>query len=161
MQCLHNRWIMNFKLDLEKAEEPEIKLLTSTGSSKKQENFRKTSTSALLTIPKPWTVQITRNWKILQEMEIPDHFTCLLRNLSARQEATGRTGHGTTDWFLTGKGAYCNPVYCHPAYLNYMQSESWKMPGWMKHKLESRSQGEIITSYRQMTPLLWQKVKRN
>ena len=93
-----------FKLILEKAEEPEIKLSTSTGSSKKQENFRKTSISALLTMPKPLTVWITINWKILKEMGIPDHLTCLLRNVYAGQEATVRTGHGTTDRFQRGKG---------------------------------------------------------
>ena len=85
-----------FKLDLEKAEEPEIKLPTSVGSSKKQESSRETST-ALLTTPKPLTVWITTNWKILQEMGIPDHLTCLLRNLYAGQEATVRTRHGTMD----------------------------------------------------------------
>ena len=93
-----------FKLDLEKAEESEIKLPTSVGSSKKQESSRETSTSALLTTPQPLTVWITKNWKILQEMGIPDHLTCLLRNLYAGQEATVRTEHGTTDWFQTGKG---------------------------------------------------------
>ena len=100
---------MNFqmlKLDLKKAEEPEIRLPTSTGSSKKQESSRKTSTSALLTMPKPLTVWITINWKILKEMGIPDHLTCLLRNLYAGQEATVRTGHGTTDWFQIGKGVH-------------------------------------------------------
>ena len=93
-----------FKLVLEKAEEPEIKLTTSAGSSKKQESTRKTSISALLTMPKPLTVWITINWKILKEMGIPDHLTCLLRNLHAGQEATVRTGHGTTDWFQIGRG---------------------------------------------------------
>ena len=93
-----------FKLVLEKAEEPEIKLPTSIGSSKNQESSRKTSISALLTMPKPLTVWTTTNWKILKEMGIPDHVTCLLRNLYAGQEATVRTGHGTTDWFQTGKG---------------------------------------------------------
>ena len=93
-----------FKLVLEKAEEPEIKLPTSAGSLKKQESFRKRSISALLTMPKPLTVWITINWKILKEMGIPDHLTCLLRNLYAGQEATVRTGHGTTDWFQIGKG---------------------------------------------------------
>ena len=82
----------------------EIKLPTSIGSSKKQENSRKTSTSALLTMSKSLTVWITTNWKILQEMGIPDHLTCLLRNLYAGQEATVRTGHETTDWFQIGKG---------------------------------------------------------
>jgi len=86
-----------FKLDLEKAEEPEIKLTTSTGSWKKQESSRKTSTSALLATPKLLTVWITTNWRILKEMGIPDHLTYLLRNLYAGQEATLRNGHGTTD----------------------------------------------------------------
>ena len=93
-----------FKLVLEKAEEPEIKLPTSAGSSKKQESSRKTSTFALLTTPQPLTVDHNKMWKILQEMGIPDHLTCLLRNLYAGQEATVRTGHGTTDWFQIGKG---------------------------------------------------------
>ena len=93
-------------LVLEKAEEPEIKLSKSTGSSKKQESSRKTSISALLTMIKPLTVWITINWKILKEMGIPDHLTYLLRNLYAGQEATVRTGYGTTDWFQIGKGVH-------------------------------------------------------
>ena len=92
-----------FKLVLEKAEEPEIKLPTSAGSPKKQESCRKTSISALLTMPKPLTVWSTKNWKILKEMRIPDHLTCHLRNLYTGQEATVITGHGTTNWFQTGK----------------------------------------------------------
>ena len=76
-------------------------------------------------------------WKFLQEMRIPDHLTCLLRNLYSGQEATVRTGHGTTDWFHLGK-EYDKAVYCHSAYLTSMQSTSCKMLGWMKHKLESR-----------------------
>ena len=91
-----------FKLDLERAEEPEIELPISVGSSKKQKSSRKTSTSALLTMPKPLTVWITTNWKILKEMGIPDNLTCLLRN----QEATVRTGHETTDWFQIRKGVH-------------------------------------------------------
>ena len=89
---------------LEKAEEPEIKLPTSAGSSKKQESSRKTSISALLTMPKPLTLWITVNWKILKETGIPDHLSYVLRNLYAGQEATVRSGHGTTDWFQIGKG---------------------------------------------------------
>ena len=102
-------WTLNFlmfKLVLEKAEEPETKLQTSTGSQKKQESSRKTSISALLTMPKPLTVWITINWEILQEMGIPDHLTCLLRNLCADQEATVRTGCGTMNWFQIGKGVH-------------------------------------------------------
>ena len=106
-----------FKLDLETAEEPEIKLPTSVGSWKKQESSRKTSISALLTMPKPLTVWITTNWKILKEMGIPDHLTYLLRNLYAGQEATVRTGHGTTDWFQIGKGA-CQGCILSPCLFN-------------------------------------------
>ena len=93
-----------FKLDLEKVEEPETKLPTSTESSKKQESSRKIS--VLLTVPKPLTVWITTHWKILKEMGTPDYLTCLLRNLYAGQEATVKTGHGTTDWFQIGKGIH-------------------------------------------------------
>ena len=93
-----------FKLDLEKAEELEINLLPFVGSSKKQENSRKASTSALLNIPKPLTVWITKNCgKFLKEMGTPDPLTYLRRNLYAGQEATDRIGHGTTDWFQIGK----------------------------------------------------------
>ena len=102
-----NTWTVNFqmsKLDLEKSEEPEIKLPTSAGSWKKQESSRKTSISALLTMPKPLPVWITINRKILKEMGIPHHLTCLLRHLYSGQEATVRTGHGTIDWFQIGKG---------------------------------------------------------
>ena len=108
-----------FKLVLEKAEKPEIKLPTSAGSLKKQESSKKTS--ALLTIPKPL---ITTNCgKVTKEMGIPDHFACLLRNLYTGQETTVRTGHGKTDCFQMGKG-YVKAVYCHPAYLTHMQSTS-------------------------------------
>ena len=112
-------------------------------------------------MPKPLTMWTTRNWKILEEMGILDQLTSLLRNLYAGQEATVRTGHGTTDCFQIGK-EYVKAVYCHPAYLTSMQSTYREMLGWMKHKLESRLLGEIsITSYMQITPPLWQKVKKN
>ena len=90
-----------FKLDFKKSKEPEIKLPTSVGSSKEQESSRKTSTSALLTMPKP--LCISQHTVENSEMGIPDHLTCLLRNLYAGQEATIRTGHETTDWFQIGK----------------------------------------------------------
>ena len=93
-----------FKLVLEKEEESHIKLPTSAGSSKKQDSSRKTSISTLLTMPKPLTADHNKVWKMLKEMGIPDHLTCLLRNLYASQEATVRTGHGTTDWFQIRKG---------------------------------------------------------
>ena len=124
-------------------EEPEIKLPTSVRSSKKQENTRKTPTSALLIMPKPLTVSVSQSvqslshvrlfatpcvdhnklWKILQEGGIPEHLTYLLRNMYAGQEATVRTRHGTTDWFQMGK-EYVKAVYCHTAYLTSMQSTS-------------------------------------
>ena len=95
-----------FKLDLEKAEEPEIKVSTFIGSQKKQENSSKTPTSDLLTMQKPLTVWSTTNCGKLTKMEIPDDLTCLLRYLYAGQEATGRTEHGRADWFQIGKGVY-------------------------------------------------------
>ena len=111
------------KLHLEKAEEPQIKLPSSVGSLKKQGNSRNIPTSALLTMQKPLTVWITTHCGKLTQVGIPDHLTCLLRNLYAGQEATVRTEHGTADWFQIRKGV-CKAVYCHPAYLNSMQSTS-------------------------------------
>ena len=94
-----------FKLILEKAEEPEIKLPTSAGSSKKQESSRKNIYFCFINCAKAFDcVDPNKLWKILKEMGIPDHLTCLLRNLYAGQEATVRTGHATTDWFQIGKG---------------------------------------------------------
>ena len=150
-----------FKLVLEKAEEPEIKLPASVGSAKKQENSRKTSTSALLTTPKPLTVWITTNWKILKEMGIPDHLTCLLRNLYAGQEATVRTVHGTTDWFQIGKGVHQGYILS-PCLFNLYAEYIMRNAGLEEAQLESRFLGEIsITSDMQMIQPLWQKVKRN
>ena len=99
-------------------------------------------------------------WKILKEMGIPDHLTFLLRNLYAGQEATELDMEQQTGSKL-GK-EYVKALYRHPAYLTYMQITSCEMPGWMRHKLESRLLREIsITSDTQMTPPLWQKAKRN
>ena len=95
-----------FKLDLEKTEEPKVKLPKSVRSLKIQESSRKTSTSTLLTMPTPLTVWIRANWKILQDIWIPDHLTCILRNLYVGQKATVRTGHGTKDWFQIGEGVH-------------------------------------------------------
>ena len=92
-----------FKPDFEKAEEPEIKLPTSVGSSKKQESSRRTSTSALLTTPK-LLCGSQQTGKFLKKMGIPDHLSCLMRNLYVGQEAAVKTGHGTTMWFKIGKG---------------------------------------------------------
>ena len=151
-----------FKLDLEKAEEPEIKLWTSNWSYKKQDNSRITSASASLAMLKPLTVWITTNCgKILQETGIPDHLTCLLWNLYAGQEATVRTGHGTTDWFQKGKGVHQGCILS-PCLFNFYGEHIMQNTVLMKHKLESRLPGEIsITSGMQVTPPLWQKVKKN
>ena len=147
-----------FKLDLERAEEPEIKLPTSVESQKKQKNIYFCFidyTKAL------HYVDHNKLRKILKEMGILDHLPCLLRNLYAGQEAIVRTGHGTMDWFQIGKVVY-QGCLLSPCLFNFMQSTSCEMLGWMKHKLESRLLGEIsITSDRQMIPLLWQKVKKN
>ena len=103
-------WIGNFqmlKLDLEKAEEPEIQLPISVGSSQKQESSRKTSYFCFIDYAKAFDcVDHNQLWKILKEIGIPGHLTCLLRNLYAGQEATVRTGHGTTDWLQIGKGVH-------------------------------------------------------
>ena len=104
-------------MDLEKAEKPEIKLPTSTGSYKKQENSRKISTSASLTKAFDY-VNHKKLWNILKETGIPDHLTCLLRNLYAGQEATVRTGHGTTDCFQIGKGV-CQGCILSPCFFNF------------------------------------------
>ena len=114
------------KLVLEKAEEPEIKFPTSAGSSKKQESSRKISISALLIMPKPLTFR-NKVWKILKEMRIPDHLTCLLRNLYAGQEATVRTGHGTTDWFQNRKGVHQGCIlsrYLFNLYAEYIMQKA-------------------------------------
>ena len=124
-------WTVNFqmlKLVFGKAEEPEIKLPTSAGSSKMQESSRKTSISALLTVPKPLTVWITINRQILKEMGIPDHLTCLLRNLYAGQETTVRMGHGKTDWFQIGKRVHQGCILS-PYLLNFIEKASWEMLG--------------------------------
>ena len=132
-----------FKLNLEKPEEPEIKFPTVIGSSKKQENTRKTSTSALLIPPKFLTVWIKTNYgKFFKRWEYPDHLTWLLRNLYSDQYATVRNRHGTQTGSKSGK-EYVKAVYYHPAYLTYMQSTSCEMLGWMKHKLKSALLGEI------------------
>ena len=151
-----------FKLDLEKTEKSEIQLPTSIGSSKNQESSRKTPASALLTMPKPLTVWIVTNCgTFLKEVGIPDHLTCLLRNLYAGQVATVRTGYGTIDWFQIGKGIHRGCILS-PCLFNLHAEYIMQMPGWRKHKLKSRVRGEIsIISDMQMTPPLWKKAKRN
>ena len=149
-----------FKLDLEKVEEPEIKLPASVGSLKKQENSRKNIYFCFIDYTKAFDcVDHNKLWKILQEMGISDHLTCLLRNLYTGQEAMVRTGHGTADWFLIGKGVHQGCVLA-PCLFSYMQNISFEMPGWMMHKLDSRLLGEIsITSDMQMIPPSWEKAR--
>ena len=98
-----------------------------------------------------------------KEMGTPDYLTCLLRNLYVGQEATVRSGHGTTDWFKIGKGVRQGCILSPRLFNLYdMQSTSCKTPGWINHKTESRLPGELsTTSDRQMIPLQWQKVNRN
>ena len=137
----HELWM--FKLDLEKAEEPEIKLPTSAGSLKKQESSTKTSTSALLTMPKPLTcVDHNKLWKILKRWEYETTWSASWEiymqvkkqqlELDVEQQTGSKSGKENV-----------KAVHCHPAYLTSMQSTSWEMPGWMKHKLQSRLLGEI------------------
>ena len=144
-----------YKLDLEKAEEPDIKLQTPIVSSKKQQSSRKISTAS-----PTLTVWITTNWKIFQEMRIPDQVMCFLKNLYAGQEATIRTEHGTMNWFHIGKGVHQGCILS-PCLFNFyaeyiMQNARLdEAQAWIKI-------GEIsITSDMQMTPPLWQKVERN
>ena len=146
-----------FKLVLEKAEIPEIKLPTSAGSWKKQESSRKTSISAIDYAKSFDCVVHNKVWKILKEMGIPDHLICLLRNPYAGQEATVRTGHGTTDWFQIGKRV-CQGCILSPCLLNLYAEYIMRNAGL--DEAQARLPGEISkTSDMQMTPPLWHKAK--
>ena len=148
-----------FNMDLEKLEEPETKLPTSIGSLKKQWVLEKICFCFIDYAKAFDCVDHNKVWKFLQDMGIPDHLTCLLRNLYAGQEATVRTGHGITDWFQIRKGVH-QAVFCHPSYLTYIQSTSWETLDEVQAGI--LFPGEIsITSDMQMTPPLWQTVKRN
>ena len=151
-----------FKLDLEKAEEPEIKLPTSVGSQKKQDNSRNPLYFCFINYAKTFDcIDHKKLWKILQEMEILDHLICFLRNLYAGQETTVRTGHGTTDWFQTGKGVCQGCILLACLFILYAAYIMWNA-GLDEAKLESTLPREISRiSDMQMTPPLWQKVKRN
>ena len=137
-----------FKLDLEKAKEPEIKLPASVESSKKQENSRKTSTSALLTTPKPLIVWIMTNWeKSLKRWESQTTWpACWEIHMQVRKQQLELEIEQQTGSKL---GKECiKVVYCHLDYLTYMQSTSWEMLGWMKHKLGIKISGENINNLR-------------
>ena len=136
-----------FKLVLDKAEEPEIKLPTSIGSWKKQESSRKRSISALLTMPKPLTLDHNKLWKILKEMGIPDHLTCLLRNLYAGQEATVRTEHGTTDWSQIGKGV-CQVCTLLPCLFNFYAEYTMRNAGLEETQAGIKIAGRNINNLR-------------
>ena len=131
--------VIDVQAGFEKAEEQEIWWPTSTGLLKKQESSRKASISALLMMPKPLPVWITINWKILKEMGIPDHLTCLLRNLYASQEATIRTGHGRTDWLQIGKGVHQSCILS-PCLFNLHAEYIMRDTGLEETQLESDCQ---------------------
>ena len=149
---------MNFKLNLEKAGEPEIKLPTSVGSSKKKE-FQKNINFRLLITPKPWLCRsqqtVENSWR-----DGTTRLSCL-----PHEKLVCKSRSNSYKWCGTGsklEKEYVKAVYCHLVYLTSMQSTSCELPGWMKLKLESRLSGEIsITSDMQMIPPLWQKMKRN
>ena len=148
-----------FKLELEKAEEQEIKLPTSVGSLKKQEIFSKNIYFCFIDYAKAFDcVDHDKLQKILKEMGIPDHLTCLMINLYPDQETTVRTGHGTKGWFKIWNGVRQGCVLSPCFFTFYAQYIMWNV----EHKLESRLPGKIsITSDMQMTPPLWQNMKRN
>ena len=151
-----------FKLVLEKAEEPEIKLPTSAGSWKKEESSRKNTYLCFIDYAKAFDcVDHNKLWKILKDMGIPDHLTCLLRNLYAGQEATVRTGHGT-DWFQIGKGVRQGCILS-PCLFNLYAEYIMRNAGLDEAQAGIKiARGEIsTTSDMQMTPPLWQKAKRN
>jgi len=159
LQQYMNRELPDIEAGFRKGRGPEIKLPTSSGSSKKQESFRKTFISALLTMPKPLTVWISTNCgKFFKKWEYqttwpPSEICFQVKKQQLELDMEQQTGSKL-------RKEYVKAVYCRPAYLTYMQSTSWEMPVWMKHKLESRLPGEIsITSDMQMTPPLWEKVK--
>ena len=150
-----------FKLVLEKAEETD-QIANIHWIMQKAREFQKNIYFCFIDYAKAFDcVDHKKLWKILKEMGIQDHLTCLLRNLYAGQEATVRTGHGTTDWLQIGKGVRQGCILS-PCLFNLYAKYIVRNTGLEKHKLESRLPGEIsITSDMQMTPPLWQKVKRN
>ena len=158
-------WTVNFqmfKLDLEKAEEPEIKLPRFPRSSKKQESFQKNIYHCFIDYAKVFDcVAHDKLWKFFKRWEYQTTWTASWEICMQVRKQQLEPGMEQQTGSKLGK-EYVKAVYCHPAYLTYMQSTSWETLGWMKHKLESRLLGEIpITSDMQMIPPLWQQVKRN
>ena len=128
---------MMFKLNLEKTEEPEIKMPTSSGSSKKRE-FQKNIYFCFIDYTKAFDcVDDSKWWKIIQEMGIPDHLTASSKICMQIKKQTLELDIEQQTGSRSGK-EYVKAIHCNPAYLTYMQSTSWETLGWMKHKLESR-----------------------
>ena len=149
-----------FKLDLEKAEEPEIKLPTNCWIIEEAREFQKNIYFCFIDHAKAFDcVDHNKLSVVLNEMGIPDHLTCLLRNLYSSQKAKVRSGYGTPDWFQIWKGV-CQGCIFSPCFFNLYVQYSWEMLCWKKHKMVLILLGEIsITSDMKMTPPLWQKVK--
>ena len=149
------------KLDLEKAEEAEIKLPIFV-DHKKGKKVPEKNLLSLYRLPQSvWLCDHNKLWKILKEMRQPDHLTCLVRNRYAGQEATVRTGHGTTGWFQIGKGV-CQGCILSSCLFNLYAEYIMRNSGLEETQAGIKLPGEIsITSDMQMTPPLWQKVKRN
>ena len=156
-----NRELPDVQAGFRKGRGTRDEIATSIGSLKKQECSRKTSTSASLTTLKPLTVWITTNWKILKEMRIPEHLTCLLRNLYAGQEAPDRIGHRTTDWFQIGERVHLACILS-PCLFKLYEEYVMRNAGLDEAQAGIKIAWRIsITSDMQMASSLWQKVKRN
>ena len=150
-----------FKLVLEKAEEPEIKLPTSSGSLKKQESFRNIYFCFIDYAKAFDCVDHNKLWKILKEMRIPDHLTCLLRNLFADQEATVLIGCGTTEWFQIGKGVHQGCILS-PCLFNFYAEYIMRNAGLVEVQAGVEIAGRNINNLRHADDtILWQKVKKN
>ena len=162
LQQYVNRELPDFQAGFRKSRGTRDQIANICWIIKKATEFQKNIYFCFIDYAKAFDcVDHNKLWKILKEMGIPDHLTCLLRNLYAGQEATLRTGHGTTDWCQIRKGVYQGYILS-PCLFNLYAEYIIEMMGCIKHKLESRLLGEIsITSDMQMTPPLWQKVKRN
>ena len=162
LQHYMNRELSDVQAGLRKSRGTRIKLPTFPGSPKKQESFQKNIYFCFNDYAKAFDyVDHHKLWKILQEMGIPDHLTCLLRNLYAGQEATVRAGHGTTVWFQIGKGVRPGCILS-PCLFNLYAEYIMRNAGLDEAQAGIKMLGEIsITSDMQMTPPLWQKAKKN
>ena len=151
-----------FKLDLEKARGTRAQIANIHWIMENGREFQKNIYFCFIDYAKPFNCRNDNKlWKILKVLGIPDHLTCLLKNVYAGQEATVRPGHGTTDCFQIGKEVYQGCILS-PRLVNLNAEYIMEMPGRMNHKLESRLLGEMsVTSDMQMISPLWQKMKRN